>query len=73
MSVLVSIDATKKESTNLTAHVGIADCCDAQGLPAPQIGTGGGVIVAVEELDVVFELRAGWVDDEEGFDVEFVL
>jgi hypothetical protein len=42
-------------------------------LPAPQIGTGGGVIVAVEELDVVFELRAGWVDDGEVFDVEFVL
>jgi hypothetical protein len=42
-------------------------------LPAPQIGTGGDVIVAVDELDVVFELRAGWVGDEEVFDVEFVL
>lgn len=31
------------------------------------------MIVTVEELDVVFELRAGWVDDEEVFDVEFVL
>ncbi len=53
--------------------MGIADCCDAQGLPAPQIGTGGDVINAVDELDVVFELRAGWVDDEEVFDVVLVL
>ena len=41
-------------------------------MPAPQIGTGGGVIVA-DELDVVLELLAGWVDDEEVVDVEFVL
>jgi len=42
----------------LTPHVGIADCCAAQGLPVMQLG--GDVIVPVteprDELVVEFEL-----------------
>jgi hypothetical protein len=46
--------------TNPTPHVGMADCCDAQGLPAVQAG--GDVIVPVDELIVALGIKT---EDEE--------
>jgi hypothetical protein len=85
MSILGQQLIMTQEASSLTPHEGIADCCDAQGLPAVQLG--GEVIVPVgeltvafgtetedeENLEVEFELYAGWVDDEEVLVVEFVL
>jgi len=56
MSILVS-KYMKRETTRLTPHGGIDDCCAAQGLPVIQLG--GDVIVPgdVADEDVKVELE----------------